>query len=713
MPWRRWASRSRPQRGRWRILSPAAIPGSPPRACSPTGVPGSTRRFRSLVPSPRRNVEHLLQDLLDQRLVQVGLPALPLTLATGSGARIVQFRQRESDIEIDAAVNRPNILLPYLVDAIRRAERVYLVARLLAGAVGRPELLDARLWTVGARIRRAALADPVYPHSPEYGEALAWLPVVLRRSPADLEAQEADGRAAALAFTLSGLGDWHMEPVSDESREGYLWVSGADPKVDPALGQVIPVAFTLAHLGWRPGPGTHRAGQARRSPACPPHAGQPTPPPGIREGDLLLPFPWALDLIATMIFSVGADGTVTNSEPARPGLSIRDFWNADSPSGTAWGRPKYRGSPNWILPAVPNRMDDMFIDLLRRESRQPGSGASALAGLRAMARAGDEPDASAMSRRLYNTFTEQREVFRTLATQTNWSRLHRSHAFALVLAELAGRDRATDDLVNLQSVLLTMQWARHYRRLEPAKLAEISTAVLAHVRTRWVISTNIDLMGSRLNDLLADTSRRLRNAWELAEGTIEARSVAESYSGYASSFDPQAVARRPRLLPKYGVLRSPYQPLGSSFDYGSTVLQWKDEVRGRATFKPADNDKAAYLYTPATAGRYVARLLLEGPASTMRLAFAEATNFAHDPEYASIRDAPTIHRPGAALPRGPATRGPGLVRRERIVINFRPTPTGAGGKHRYRREHRRPKCAPGWSSSRASTGTTTRSSSAT
>ena len=155
----------------------------------------------------------------------------------------------------------------------------------------------------------------------------------------------------------------------------------------------------------------------------------------------------------------------------------------------------------------------------------------------------------------------------------------------------------------------------------------------------------------------------------------KARSIAESYSGYRSEFDPDADDRRPRLLPKYGVLLSPYQPLGSHFDYGSTVVQWKPDVRGRATFKPSDHNRAVLLHTPATAGRYLSRLLVEGPESIMRLAFADATDFVYDPAQGLIRDQLTTERPEGRHYLEAQLHGDlGWSDIDRIVINYQTPP---------------------------------------
>ncbi|MGW4995863.1 hypothetical protein ACWEQ3_51470 [Streptomyces mirabilis] len=146
---------------------------------------------------------------------------------------------------------------------------------------------------------------------------------------------------------------------------------------------------------------------------------------------------------------------------------------------------------------------------------------------------------------------------------------------------------------------------------------------------------------NRIDSLLRDPQGMFRNRWETgtsqAAGTLDDRTAAEEAMGYAAILGRTRGQGGPTPidasdLPKYAALVSRFQPHGTPV-FGNVVFQWKEIVRARTTFTP--NDSLARYAQGAhgiTGPDHLYPLLAYGGDDTVRLAFAEATDFAYDPE---------------------------------------------------------------------------------
>jgi hypothetical protein len=222
-------------------------------------------------------------------------------------------------------------------------------------------------------------------------------------------------------------------------------------------------------------------------------------------------------------------------------------------------------------------------------------------------------------------------------------RLREPQMAALVTAERRGRQVHQRELEAARQLLRTRAWAEPYAALDVNDLLQ---RVHAHLKSGMRLVTNLQV--ERVEAVVADPSARLRNFWEVmpqreeeAEPTAYfiRRGNTEDALGYSATVRgwnrqyPQPGSQEASDLPKYGALVSRHQPNGL-LTYGPVVLVWAREVRDRSTFTPQDS--AAILgdsnLTHVTGPDHLYPLLVRGSDDIVRLAFAEATGFAHDPQ---------------------------------------------------------------------------------
>jgi hypothetical protein len=219
-----------------------------------------------------------------------------------------------------------------------------------------------------------------------------------------------------------------------------------------------------------------------------------------------------------------------------------------------------------------------------------------------------------------------------------WKRLDEAQAAALVVVERRGRLAADRDYQAAQRRLQREPWAQPYSALDAGKLLR---RVHEHLRRGMRLTTNIPVQ--RIDSLLADPQGRFRNYWETgttqAAIAPQARLKAEEDLGYAATLGRSrglggpSVQDRP-LLPKYAALMSRLRP-GALSMYGDVVLVWKQQVQARTTFTPRDSMDWPDVVEGArsvTGSDHLYPLLAYGEDDVVRLAFAEATGFAYDPE---------------------------------------------------------------------------------
>jgi hypothetical protein len=247
---------------------------------------------------------------------------------------------------------------------------------------------------------------------------------------------------------------------------------------------------------------------------------------------------------------------------------------------------------------------------------------------------------TSLNRRLQQQADQLEEDVRVFAAMRArspqvWQRLSEAQAAALVMVERRGRLVADRDYQAALRRLQREPWAQPYSALDAGKLLR---AVHKHLRQGMGLVTNRTLR--RLAGLLADPEGRFPNSWETSDvsGDLEERANAEIFLGYSATLgqgrglplppDQQAA----RALPKYAGLVSKLQPEGVG-TYGNIVFWWKDEVKGRSTFTPKDSMNWGVEGAGGVTGPdHLYPLLAYGDDDVIRLAFAEATGFAFDPE---------------------------------------------------------------------------------
>ena len=239
---------------------------------------------------------------------------------------------------------------------------------------------------------------------------------------------------------------------------------------------------------------------------------------------------------------------------------------------------------------------------------------------------------------------EDLQILKDMAERPDaaWPRLRESQVAALVLAERRGRQAAAAARATARARLDAWQWTAQYAGMD---LDQLLDRVHDHLRTGMQLTTN--MTAGRLDQLIADPDGRFHNSWEHRLDSTEPgvpagpytddRALSEHKLGYAANVRiadrvyPAYDSREARDLPKYAALTSRSQPEGWT-SYGSNVLIWRPEVRARATFTPSDSLVGEEAPAERVTGPdHLYPLLAYAKEDMVRLAFAEATGFAHDP----------------------------------------------------------------------------------
>ncbi|MDT0462968.1 hypothetical protein [Streptomyces gibsoniae] len=269
------------------------------------------------------------------------------------------------------------------------------------------------------------------------------------------------------------------------------------------------------------------------------------------------------------------------------------------------------------------------------------------------------------------SLTDDLDLFRGLQSRRVWDDLRTPQVAALVMAERRGLRNLEVD----RAALITKMrggdwpWAKEYLPeggVDHA-LDSLVDRVLDHLRTNMTLTVNVNLGkaakdgGTVLDTMIRDDTVLLRNAWESTpEQTgylFKARGPAEEALGYPATvkrtdmgsgnypgrtgepgelFAPTDLDRS--LLPGYASLTSSHRPQALQ-QYGSAVFHLKPRVMERATFTPTDSFGQGPRGAEGVTGLgNMVPLLNHGPESLVRLAFAEATDFAFDVSYRGLRD---------------------------------------------------------------------------
>ncbi|MFB7505562.1 protein-glutamine glutaminase family protein, partial [Streptomyces broussonetiae] len=282
-----------------------------------------------------------------------------------------------------------------------------------------------------------------------------------------------------------------------------------------------------------------------------------------------------------------------------------------------------------------------------------------------------------LNRRLA-ALSEEQALLAAMLPRGVWQSLRAPQIAAMVMAERRGRQAVHADRVALIEQLRSdrWRWTAAYP-LDDQRINGLIDTVHAYLR-QMPLTVNVELGleaadGHTLLDILTSTSGVvLRNVWETQPDKHKyLRGQAEESLGYAGTVrrstaaggiyaDP-APRRRlaipfqrppepaptpafiPRsedraLLPKYAALTSPLRQTGVT-TYGSAVFHLSPAMRNRATFTPADSFAPGLRGAAGVTGpNHLLPLLVHGNEELVRLAFAEATEFAYDPEYRTRRD---------------------------------------------------------------------------
>jgi hypothetical protein len=236
---------------------------------------------------------------------------------------------------------------------------------------------------------------------------------------------------------------------------------------------------------------------------------------------------------------------------------------------------------------------------------------------------------------------------------TVWPQLRESQVAALVLAERRGRQAAPIARAEARARLDTWGWTARYAYLD---LDELLDQVHEHLRTGMRLTTNVQ--ADRMARAIADPEGRFHNAWEYraldstgSGGPAPSghspddrpdRALTEHKLGYTANVQilnrvyPAYDSQDARDRPKYAALTSRFQPEGLSM-YGPDVLVWRQEVRARTTFTPKDSLSNPDAAERVTGPDHLYPLLAYGHEDSVRMAFAEATDFAHDPDIQGSR----------------------------------------------------------------------------
>ncbi|MEB3960114.1 hypothetical protein OKJ48_07610 [Streptomyces kunmingensis] len=267
-----------------------------------------------------------------------------------------------------------------------------------------------------------------------------------------------------------------------------------------------------------------------------------------------------------------------------------------------------------------------------------------------------------MLRRHQRHMEEDRGLLRAMRSRDGLRHLTDAQRTALVLVErkaqeLVGRER---EIVRQHLAEGDWTWAAGYPT-RGEELDQLLDRVHEHLRDRMELVTNFDLGrevrgGTLLQALTGDADGLFRNYWETqssqAQMNSAMRGTREESMGYAAllgrdvtlggtfqsrtpnalldEFNPSAEAVR--QLPKYAALVSRLQQ-GGATEYGNAVFHWKKDVASRITLTPRDSWlEGAQGVRGVTSRDHLFPLLAHGDEDPVRLAFAEATGFVHDPE---------------------------------------------------------------------------------
>jgi hypothetical protein len=284
----------------------------------------------------------------------------------------------------------------------------------------------------------------------------------------------------------------------------------------------------------------------------------------------------------------------------------------------------------------------------------------------------------AMLRSRLQRVSQDLEIFGSLSARGIWgdpnqtpprpSALREAHVTAIVLAERRGRQVAASERRALIDRLRggRWAWASEYP-LGDDEIGPLLDRVHEHVRHRMDVTINMrldkEIAPGRtvLDSMLEDQGRLFRSAWEAGEqnrGYEARRGATEERMGYAAAlnrdrraggvfqsldpdpardrFAPTSASRTD--LPKYAALMSPHRTRALAA-YGPSIFHWNPAVRERATFTPQDSFAGGRAGVRGITGAdHLFPLLLHGQEDVVRLAFAEATGFAHDAGMRDLRD---------------------------------------------------------------------------
>ncbi|MDX3076797.1 hypothetical protein PV364_31275, partial [Streptomyces sp. MI02-7b] len=272
------------------------------------------------------------------------------------------------------------------------------------------------------------------------------------------------------------------------------------------------------------------------------------------------------------------------------------------------------------------------------------------------------------------SLTDDLELFRGLEGRPVWNDLRTPQVAALVMVERRALRSLEIDRAALISKLRSGDWAWAKPYLVgggiDGVMDSLVTKVLHHLRNDMTLTVNVDLGkavkgtgGSVLDAMVRDNTVLVRNAWEATPDHLrylfKSRGPAEESLGYAGTvkrtggpdragvypgrtndpgelFAPTDLDRS--TLPGYAALTSSHRPQALQ-QYGSAVFHLKPQVMERATFTPTDSFGRGPRGAEGVTGLgNMAPLLNHGPDSLVRLAFAEATDFAFDATYRGLRD---------------------------------------------------------------------------
>ena len=182
----------------------------------------------------------------------------------------------------------------------------------------------------------------------------------------------------------------------------------------------------------------------------------------------------------------------------------------------------------------------------------------------------------------------------------------------------------------------------------------------------------ININSDKLDDILQDNRVAIKNTWTVQREQLQdIRGISEERLGYAASVKrsveaggiygkPESGRRaedpRPGAsggtgrrfiptdsdradLPKYAALVSPRRPEGGVTWRGDLVFHLNPGIRGRTTFTPRDSSSPGLAGASGVTGPdHLWPLLVHGDEELIRLAFAEATEFAFDAEMQAMAE---------------------------------------------------------------------------